>query len=350
MHTRKLVLVRSIFFIWGFATILNTTVAYYFKNLLFLNFNVTTLVQFSYYFAYAVFSIPAGRILRRFGYKVAIESGLLTSSFGSFLFVLFSKIDCFYLNLLSLFAIATGTVLLQVSLNPYIIAVSKKAQDTKNLNIAQAFNSLGTVFAPLVAAIFVFGENVISRKIIIERIYICLGIFLILQAIFFRNSDMPHIDKPNMRRSLSSVKKYPHLIRGAIAIFFYVGAEVGVGFAYWFLAMVGRFCCPLFLRFIGDKKLLATYAISATISLIALLFFPIAPLVIILPIIGFFNSIMFPTIFALSIRKLKTFTPLGAGIICFSVVGGAILPKIQGYLADIIGVQYSFIVPLISYL
>ena len=372
MHILQLILVRSIFFMWGFATILNTATAYHFKALFALNYNVTTLVQLSYYCAYAFFSVPSARILRRYGYKITIEAGLLTSATGAFLFVFFSTLYNFYYSLFALFIIATGTVLLQVSLNPYITTVSKKNQDTKNLNLAQAFNSLGTVFAPLSAAIFIFGKNVTSKTAAIEHIYTVLGILLLLQALLFRSSNMPHIAKPLLRRSLYSALRYSHLIRGAIAIFFYVGAEVGVGFflislfkeflalssqkateliiVYWLLAMLGRFLSPFLLRYVKDKRLLAIYAVSAIGALSTLLIYPFTLLIAILPIIGLFNSIMFPTIFALSIRKLGTFVPLGAGIICFSIIGGALLPKLQGYLADVVGLRYCFIVPLISYI
>ena len=372
MHITQLFLVRSIFFIWGFATILNTPTAYYFKDRLFLNFNITTLVQAAYYSAYAIFAMPASRILGKFGYKSCIESGLVLSASGAFLFALLSTEHSFFWFLFALFIISVGTVFLQVALNPYVISASKKNQDTKNLNIAQAFNSIGTVFAPLVTSIFVFADHVKSRTEVIDNIYFILGLVLILQALFFSKVSMPHVPKPTQFRTFYSIKKFPHLMRGTLAIFFYVGAEVGVGFflisvfrhyvhldaqnatrliiLYWFLAMAGRFLSPFLLKLCKDKVLLAIHSSLAVLSIIAFFLFPLKPLILALPIIGFFNSIMFPTIFALSVRKLHTYTPLGAGVICFAIVGGAVLPKLQGYLADVIGLKYCFVVPLVSYL
>jgi MFS transporter, FHS family, L-fucose permease len=460
--------VTTLFFMWGFLTCLNDILVPHLKTIFDLNYTKVMLIQFAFFGAYFIFSIPSAKIVDWIGYQRSMVAGLLTMGLGAFLFVPAASVPSYPLFLGALIVLAAGITCLQVAANPYVTVLGKPETASSRLNLTQAFNSLGTFLAPFFGGLFILTA---ARKMdeiralapdalqayrlheaaTVKMPYVGLGIALVLLAIAIGSFKLPKIEHAQRKvgeKVSDSIWKHPNLVFGAIAIFVYVGAEVSIGSFlvnyfgqpeigglaeklaasfvsfYWGGAMLGRFIGSNFLG--GAKAKYMAIAAAASIGLI-LLSYPLQsqlppgyqpgvpnltwlawlvvagrPLFVLVAIaaatiglmgilrdgtvkantgvllaicavftsvlvttsmlttgpvamwsiilVGFFNSIMFPSIFTLGVAELGPLTGDGSGIMIMAIVGGAIIPVAQGWIADHIGIHHAFFLPVICYL
>lgn len=362
----------SLFFIWGFITALNDILIPHLKAAFELNYTQAMLVQFCFFGAYFIVSPLAGRLIEKVGYPKAIMIGLATLAFGCTLFYPAAAMSVYGMFLLALFVLASGIAILQVAANPYVAAMGEPTTAASRLNLAQAVNSLGHTAGPLFGAILIFG--VLQGAESVQLPYLMLAAMVLLTLVTFKLLKLPELDlQQQQNQSVESIFKHKKLLLGCAAIFLYVGAEVSIGsflvnyFAqpqlggldnqsagklvavYWGGAMVGRFVGAWLMRFIAPWQLLTVNALAAIALLLVTMTSDGDIAVYSVLAIGFFNSIMFPTIFALSIAGLGHLTSRGSGLLCQAIVGGAVLPLLQGALADQLGIGLSFVVPIAGY-
>jgi len=389
-YTPALVVLTSLFFMWGLITSLNDVLIPHLKQIFTLNYVEAMLVQFAFFGAYFVMSFPSGYLVEKLGYRAGIIIGLATAGIGCLGFYPAASFQSYALFLAALFVLASGITLLQVAANPYVAVLGKPETSSARLNLTQAFNSLGTTIGPKIGAALILtggaaaaaGAIDVATEIkTVQMPYVGLAVVLFLIAVVFAQFKLPVV--PNTTdasaaagngHAARSVWQYRHLVLGAVAIFVYVGAEVAIGsflvnfisqpnignmsthdaaenylFLYWGGAMVGRFVGSLVLRVVRPGYVLAFNAVVAIVLLtVAMLSGGHVAMWAVLAI-GLFNSIMFPTIFTLAIAKLGRHTGEGSGVLCMAIVGGAIVPVVQGYLADHMGILLSFGIPAICY-
>lgn len=374
----------SLFFMWGFITCLNDILIPYLKLLFDLNYTQAMLIQFCFFSAYFVVSVPAGMLVSRIGYKAGIVTGLLIAGAGCLLFVPAAAMHVYGMFLFALFVLASGITILQVAANPYVSVLGNPETAPSRLTMTQAFNSLGTTVAPFFGAWLIFGGMDAPQPVAgavtestVQVPYLILAASLVVLAVVFAWLKLPAMGKKETVEALplgGEAWKQRHLVLGALGIFVYVGAEVGIGsflaiylsmpeiggmsaaaashYISWYFggAMVGRFIGALVMQKINPGKVLAFNALMAVL-LLAITILSSGKLAMwSLLLVGLCNSIMFPTIFSLAIAGLKQYTSQGSGILCLAIVGGAILPLLQGMLADHLGVQLAFLLPLCCYL
>jgi len=394
-YTGPLIMVTTLFFMWGFLTCLNDILIPHLKAIFDLNYAQVMLVQLAFFGAYAVFSIPAGFITERVGYKPMMVAGLLTMAVGALLFVPAAMVPSFPLFLAALIILAGGITVLQVAANPYVALLGPARTASSRLTLTQAFNSLGTAIAPWFGGILILAtapraaEEIakmlpaelqtyrIEQASSVKLPYIGIAVALVVLAVVIARFKLPHIPEAEGGHAVvkdDSIWKHPNLVMGAIGIFTYVGAEVAIGSflvnylhepnignlsletaakvlsVYWLGAMVGRFIGSYVLRHLPPRRVLAANAfIAAALICISMATNGYTAMVSILAI-GFFNSIMFPTIFTLGIEGLGPLTGEGSGMLNTAIVGGAIIPLVQGYIADRMGIHHAFFLPAICYL
>ncbi len=390
-----LIMVTTLFFMWGFLTCLNDILIPHLKAIFDLNYAQVMLVQMAFFGAYAVFSIPAGFITERVGYKPMMVAGLLTMAVGALLFIPAANVPSFPLFLAALIILAAGITVLQVAANPYVALLGPARTASARLTLTQAFNSLGTAIAPWFGGMLILAtvpkaaaeiakmlpaelqQYRIEQASSVKVPYIGIAVALALLAVVIGLFKLPHITSAEGGHAVvkdDSIWKHPNLVMGAIGIFTYVGAEVAIGSflvnylhepniggltletaakvlsVYWLGAMVGRFIGSVVLRYLPPRRVLAANAlIAAALVCLSMASNGNIAMVSILAI-GFFNSIMFPTIFTLGIEGLGPLTGEGSGMLNTAIVGGAIIPWIQGIIADRIGIHHAFILPAICYL
>ena len=385
-----LTILTSLFFMWGFITCLNDILIPHLMNVFELSYTEGMLVQFVFFTAYAVMSLPSGSLVKKIGYKKGIVTGLLIAGIGALLFYPAAGTRSYAFFLTAFFVLASGITLLQVSANPYVSILGPSETASSRLNLTQAFNSLGTTIAPIIGSILILGvathgATAAEEASAVQGPYLGLAAALFALAAVIAAVKLPTIissdeeDKPEAAKSDVETKHksawgYRHLVLGAIGIFVYVGAEVSIGSFlvkffelpeiaglteaqggkmisyYWGGAMVGRFIGAAVLQKLNPGKVLAFNGLIAMVLVILtmLLSGHVAMWAILL--VGLFNSIMFPTIFTLAINKLGIHTAQGSGILCMAIVGGAIIPLAQGFFADSsIGLHHSFILPVLCY-
>lgn len=381
-----LVVLTTLFFMWGLITSLNDILIPHLKGAFSLSYTQAMLVQFCFFGAYFVVSVPSGYFVKRVGYKYGIISGLATAGAGCLLFYPAAAIHSYPLFLGALFVLASGITLLQVAANPYVAILGPPETASSRLVLTQAFNSLGTTVGPYVGAIVILsatqapGEAArqAAEASSVQVPYLGLAATLFAIAVLIRLVHLPQLQEPEADGSQASsgtgVWRHRHLILGAVAIFFYVGAEVAIGSflvnfmvrpqiasltpeaagkylsLYWGGAMVGRFLGAVVLTRVPAGRVLAFNAIVAVVLLAAAMLCAGKIAMGSLLAIGLFNSIMFPTIFTLAIAGLGKDTGAGSGVLCMAIVGGAIVPVFQGVFADRIDLLYSFAIPLACYL
>ena len=396
----SLSLLTTLFFIWGFITCLNDILIPHLKAVFTLSYTQAMLVQFCFFAAYFVVSVPSGYLLKKISYKAGIVTGLAIASIGCLLFYPAANLQSYSLFLVALFVLASGITLLQVAANPYVSLLGKPETASSRLTITQAFNSLGTTIAPYFGALIVLTAAVKSAEDItklnslelsvyqslqaaaVQIPYLGLATLLLLMAVLFALINLPDIqltdielDKQTTRpiKEKASAWAYRHLVLGALAIFMYVGAEVCIGsflinfltepkiaglsvveagkYAsfYWGGAMVGRFLGAVIMQKMAANKLLTFNALIAVILVLTAVMGTGELVMWSILAVGLCNSIMFPTIFSLAIKGLGQHTRQGSGILCMAIVGGAILPLIQGVIADNVGIQSAFIIPALCY-
>jgi len=376
-----LISLTSLFFMWGFITCLNDILIPHLKAIFSLSYAQSMLVQFCFFGAYFLVSLPAGWFVKKMGYQKGIVVGLVIAALGCLLFYPAASLHSYPVFLSALFVLASGITVLQVSANPYVTLLGAKETASSRLTMTQAFNSFGTTIAPYFGALLILNEVTDSMSATsaesVQLPYLGLMAALLMLAAIFAFLKLPHIESAEVvegEKIEGSAWQYRHLVLGAVGIFVYVGAEVSIGSFlvsflgeadiagleetqaakyltyYWGGAMLGRFIGAAVMQRIDAGRTLAFNAICSVI-LIAITILSsgsIAMWAILL--VGLFNSIMFPTIFSLALSGLGKHTSQGSGILCLAIVGGAILPLLQGFLADSSSVQFAFILPLICYL
>jgi MFS transporter, FHS family, L-fucose permease len=394
-YIRPMAILTMLFFLWGFLTSLNDILVPHLKSISDFNYTKVMLVQFAFFSAYFLFSLPWSMVVNKIGYQKTMVVGLVTMSLGALLFVPAASIPSFPLLLTGLMILAAGITGLQVAANPYVLVLGKPETASSRLNLTQAFNSLGTTLAPVLGGIFILSAAPLaaeqlrqlspqalhvyrmSQAASIKMPYIVISITLILLALAIAKSKLPTIAHEEARpgeKIKDSIWKHPNLLFGALGIFAYVGAEVSIGsfmvnylgqpeiagFSpkiaagyvsfYWGGAMVGRFIGAAVLQKIKTGHLLAIYAVC-TATLVTFSMLTTGHLAMWSMIaVGFFNSIMFPSIFSLGVAELGPLTSTGSGLINMAIVGGAIVPLMQGVIADHVGIHHAFILPVICYL
>jgi MFS transporter, FHS family, L-fucose permease len=389
-------IVGFLFFMWGFLTSLNDVLIPHLKSLFELNYAQSMLVQFTFFGAYFVVSLPCGKVVAHFGYKQSIVVGLLIAAAGALLFYPAASMTSYPLFLGAFFTLASGITLLQVAANPYVSLLGSADGAARRLNLMQAFNSLGTTIAPKFGGVLILSAATVGAAEIaglspVDRVayrlqqaqlvqapYIGLAVALAVLALMFYLARLPVIidehgpAQPEHR--FIDVLRHRHARLGSVAIFVYVGAEVAIGSFlinyiaqpgigdisqaqaanyvafYWGGAMVGRFVGAALLRRIAPRRLLAIAAVVDVCLLVATMTSHGAIAVWSVVAIGLFNSIMFPTIFTLGIERLGPLTGKGSSLLIMAIVGGAVIPPLQGVLADRIGIQHAFVLPLLCYL
>jgi len=394
-YIRPLAILTTLFFLWGFLTSLNDILVPHLKSISDFTYTKVMLVQFAFFSAYFLFSVPWSMVVNKIGYQKTMVVGLVSMSLGALLFVPAASIPSYPLLLAGLMILAAGITGLQVSANPYVLVLGKPETASSRLNLTQAFNSLGTTLAPLLGGMFILKAAPLAAEQLkqlspqalhayrmdqvatVKMPYIAISIALILLAVAIAIVKLPNIEQPAVNpdeKTKDSIWKHPNLLFGALGIFTYVGAEVSIGsfmvnylgqpeiagFSpkvaagyvsfYWGGAMVGRFIGSAVLQKVKTGRLLAFCAVcSATLVTVSMLTSGNLAMWTMLAV-GLFNSIMFPSIFALGIAELGPLTGTGSGLMSMAIVGGAIVPLIQGAIADHSGIHHAFLLPVICYL
>jgi FHS family L-fucose permease-like MFS transporter len=387
--------VTTLFFMWGFVTVLNDVLVPHLKSIFDLNYARVMLIQFAFFSAYFLFSIPSAKLIDWIGYKKTMVVGLFTMGLGALLFIPAATVPSYPLFLCALMVLAAGITALQVAANPYVAVLGPPETASSRLNLAQAFNSLGTTIGPYLGGMLILDatrQNMdtvrqmsadtlqayrVHEASSVKLPYLIIGLALMALAVaiaMFKLPAMPEAERHGAPGVKVSMWKYRHLVLAVVGIFVYVGAEVSIGSFlinyftqtnignvsevvaagyvsyYWGGAMIGRFIGSAILQKVSTGKVLGIAALTAcTLVVISMLTFGhIAMWTIIL--VGLFNSVMFPSIFTLGIAKLGPLTGDGSGLLVMAIVGGAIIPLLQGVLADRIGIHHAFILPAICYL
>jgi len=385
-HTPALVVLTTLFFMMGFITCMNDILIPHLQKIFTLTNFQAMLVQFCFFTAYAIMSIPMGFLVGKIGYKNGVISGFLLTAVGCLLFYPAADSQSYPTFLGALFILASGVTLLQVSGNPYVTLLAKPGKESATLTLVQAFNSLGTTIAPKIGALLIFTDaaqkaSKAEQIASVQIPYLGLAGLLILLAVFVKMIRLPDARKIAVEESeynhdgKHSVWQYKHLVFGMAGIFCYVGAEVSIGafmvnilgflkglshaegadmlMYYWGGAMVGRFLGSAVMTRVAPNRYLAFNASVATALLVIAIMVgkgnaDVAMWALIA--IGFFNSIMFPTIFSLATKNLGKFTNSASGILCTAIVGGALIPLLQGKIADDFGMMISYVAPAVCYL
>jgi len=354
-------------------------------------------VQFCFFGAYGLMSIPAGRFVKAIGFKKGIMVGLAGAALGCLMFYPAAAVRSYGVFLFAFFVLATGIVVLQVAANPFVAVLGKPETASSRLTLTQAFNSLATwafptFIGPIILAVAGLSAAELAQLTpaaqqaqeahAVQLPYVGLAGLLGLLAVIVAVSHLPKIDTANSTDAgtagglpdRGSAWQYRHLVLGAVAIFMYVGAEVAIGSLlvnyfkesytlglveskgtrlmpwYWMCAMIGRFIGTGTLRLFKPGKLLATHAVIAALLVLTSTFTTGWTAVLTIIAVGLMNSIMFPTIFTLAIDGLGRHTEQGSGILCAAIVGGAFIPALQGVFADSAGLHISFLLPAVCYL
>jgi len=397
VNTRMaLAVATTIFFMWGFLTCLNDILIPHLKAVFELNYAKAMLVQFTFFGTYFLMSLPAGRLVAHLGYKKGIVAGLAIAAVGALGFWPAAELRVYEAFLGALFVLATGITVLQVAANPYVALLGPEQTASSRLTLAQALNSLGTAIAPIFGGLLILGNTVKSADEIaalpsaeqiayrvqeaqsVQGPYVGLAIALALLAIFVYLFRLPALTETTEQadsgtHTLMDALRHKHVLFGVLAIFFYVGAEVSIGSflvnylsmpsiggfteqqathyvsAYWTLAMIGRFAGSAIMTRFSPRLLLTLFAVINVVLLALTMLGSGHVSLYSVVAVGLFNSIMFPTIFALSIERLGPLTNKASSLLIMAIVGGAVVPYLQGVLADHIGLQPSFILPLVCY-
>jgi FHS family L-fucose permease-like MFS transporter len=390
------IMITSLFFMWGFVHNLDPILIPHLKR----SFSLTTLqaslVDSAVFIAYFFMALPAGIIMRKYGYKAGIIIGLVLFAIGSFLFIPAANTQLYEFFLGALFIIACGLTILETAANPYASLLGPKETSTFRLNFAQSFNGLAATLAPIIGGQIILVEGISDEQLSkmaasaqqlalaseassVKTPYLILGLIITVIAVIFAFLKLPEIveEEDTDQKALGGnafvrAFKHTHLNWAIAAQFFYVGAQVCVfsffilyateaagidrqtaawyaGFGVGLAFMVGRFVGTFLMKFYKPSNLLALYSVVSI--LLCIVAMTVTGILAVYTVIGiaFFMSIMFPTIFSLGIKDLGSDTKFGSSLIIMSIVGGAILPPIMGYIADVSNIQIGYIVPLVCF-
>ncbi|WP_294264106.1 sugar MFS transporter [uncultured Sphingomonas sp.] len=388
-YAPALTLLASLFFMWGFITVINNTLLPHLKSVFDLNYTQTTLIESVWFIAYFVASIPSAKLIERIGYQKSLVTGLLVMAAGAGGMTLAASLPSYGVTLLMLFVIASGITLLQVAANPYVTVIGPPETGSSRLNLVQAFNSLGTTLAPIFAGYLILGRSVggtTQGRVLTpaERLadaqsvilpYVLVAIVLVVLAVVIARFPLPAIGQSTQRvtreeRKRLSLWKHRNLVFGVPAIFIYLIAEIGVANLFinfvsspnianvtqeqashylallWGGMMVGRFAGSLIMQKIPAETVLAGFSIGAFVVMLGATFLTGPAAMWSLILVGLFHSIMFPTIFSLGIKGLGPLTEEGSGLLIMAIAGGALV-VVQGWLADRYGLQTSFLLTVV---
>ena len=408
-YTTALSAVTTLFFLWGFITCLNDILIPYLKAIFQLSYFKANFINFFFFGAYFLMSIPSGRFVARFGYKRGMLLGFVVAAIGALLFYPAAGLKVYGLFLGALFILASGITLLQVAANPYVAILGPPASASSRLTLTQAFNSLGTMIAPILGSILILsnlpelGTNTPVASIDVRAVqlpYLVIGGVLLLISLMLSQVNLPVItptaDDDNMSNSeLRSAWSYRHLALGVVGIFVYVGAEVAIGSHivsylslstvvadllayvknliasvglqnfikpnsteaaagvmvsfYWGAAMVGRFAGAYLLNKFAPAKLLAFNAVGAVVLVLISISSTGSVAMWSLLAVGLMNSLMYPTIFTLAVAGLGRYTEEGSGLLCTAIVGGALVPLLFGFVADHSSLRLALLLPVVCY-
>jgi len=381
-----LTLLATLFFMWGFITVINNTLLPHLKSVFDLNYTQTTLIESVWFIAYFVASLPSAFLIERIGYQKSLVIGLLIMAVGALGMVLAASLPSYGVTLVMLFVIASGITLLQVAANPYVAVVGPPATASSRLNLVQALNSAGTMLAPLFGAYLILGRSVggtVKEGTVLtsaQRLadahsvvlpYVLVAVVLVVLAVVIARFPLPAMGNATSRvakeeRKNHSLWKHRNLVFGIPAIFIYLIAEIGVANLFvnfvsqpnianlthelagryltflWGGMMVGRFVGSAIMQKVRAETVLAAFSIGAFVVMMITVFAhgPVAMWSLIL--VGLFHSIMFPTIFTLGIKGLGPLTEEGSGLLIMAIAGGALV-IVQGKIADAYGLQWSFL-------
>lgn len=369
------ILVTTLFFLWGFAHSILDVLNKHFQDAFTMNKTRSALVQAVVYGGYFIMALPAGRIIRRFGYRTGVSTGLLLYGIGALMFIPGSYINSFEFFLLSLFIIGCGLTCLETAANPYVTVLGPSDSAERRINISQSFNGLGWILGPLVGGLCVLGDN--SN---IALPYAVIGVVVLLVFFVFLRLPLPEIesseqgdDALQQRARRTRLFSHPHFLFGLTALFCYVAAQTGINSffinyadesagvqkekaAMWLgllgmgLFMAGRMVGSYLMKYLSPERLLAYFGVGASLSMLVIM--------LVAGRTGFYffflcflcESIMFPTIFALAIRGLGEHTKTASSLLIMCIVGGAVAPVIMGAIADYShNMALSFVIPLICF-
>ena len=416
-YKSALIFLTTLFFLWGFITVLVDSLVPRLKDVFEMSYAKTVLVQFAFFTAFFVVSVPAGAILSKIGYRKGIVLGLVVMATGCLLFYPAAAYRNFNVFLLGYFTLAGGITILQVAANPYVALLGSEEGASSRLNLSQAFNSLGTTLAPVVGALFLLSDSVKTSEEInvlsvtekadyyaaeaatVQAPFLIIASFIGVLAIVFAFIKLHKVIQESPKGGYLSLLENKLMLMGALGIFVYVGAEVAIGsflvnyfhdmnlavlvaenetmmniantiastfnktfsnsdpksllgifiIFYWGGAMIGRFIGAYLTRIITPGKVLSFFALSAIVMIIiSIITNGLVSMWSILAV-GLFNSIMFPTIFTLTLEGLGELKAQASGLLCMAIVGGAIVPFVFGSLIDSFGFKTAFTLTLICY-
>ena len=416
-YRSALIFLTTLFFLWGFITVLVDSLVPRLKDVFEMSYAKTVLVQFAFFTAFFVVSVPAGTLLSKIGYRKGIVLGLIIMALGCLLFYPAAEYRNFNVFLIGYFTLAGGITVLQVAANPYVALLGSEEDASSRLNLSQAFNSLGTTIAPIVGALFLLSDSVKTSEEInlltdLEKVdyysaeaatvqtpFLLIAAFIGILALIFAFIKLPKVMQESPKGGYLSLLKNKLMLMGALGIFVYVGAEVAIGsflvnyfsdmnlavivmenemmmniantiasvfnktfsnsdpksllgifiIFYWGGAMIGRFIGAYLTKIMDAGKVLSMFASLAILMiLISINTQGLISMWSILAV-GLFNSIMFPTIFTLTLEGLGELKAQASGLLCMAIVGGAIIPFAFGSLIDGFGFKKAFILTLICY-
>lgn len=379
-----LVLITSLFFLWGLANILNSALIAHFQPVFEIKRAQALLIETAFYFGYFTIAIPAGLFMERYTYKKGILLGLLLYAIGALLFIPAANTLTFGFFLIALYIIASGLAFLETAANPYVTILGKTETSVQRLNFSQSFNGVALVVGPWIAGQFIFAGNegsmdtLQAKQQAAEAVifpYALIAAVVMVVAILFFLVKMPEPAKSSKLTFDATILKNKHLTRAVITQFFYVGAQAGIwGIALNYITellpevsnevasktfmvmgtslfVIGRFAGTWLMTFIKDHKLLMYYGLAAALLCLTGVWAGGKVAVYAVLAVNFFMSIMFPTIFALGVKDLGEHTKLGSSLIIMAIVGGAIIPPVMGVIADETdNIQLAFLLPVICFM
>ena len=386
-YGKSLALLASLFFMWGFITVINNTLLPHLRSVFELNYTKTTLIESTWFIGYLVASIPAAKLIERIGYQKAMVIGLAIMTLGSLGMIPAARLPSYEVSLVSLFTVSCGIAILQVAANPYVAVIGPPQTAESRLTLVQAFNTTGDVLAIIFGRYLILGrtmggttmegtrltaEQRLGDALATQLPYLIVAVVLALLTLVIARARLPELGAATRRanaeeRKHLSLWKHRNLVLGIGAIFLYVLAEIGVGNLFinfvsqptignvtheraaffltfvWGGMMVGRFIGAFVMRAVVPGKVLAWFSLGALTVMLIATFAHGLPAMYGLILVGLFHSIMFPTIFALAIRGLGPLTEEGSGLLIMAIAGGALV-VVQGRIADDFGLQWSFLV------
>ena len=371
MHHKALSSLTVLYFMLGFITCLNDILVPYLKKIFHLDYGQAAFIQASFFGAYGLMSIPASRLIEKLGYQKGMITGFLVTAIGCILFLPATMLNEYHWFLCALFIVASGIVVLQVAANPFVSSLGPQESASSRLSLVQGFFSLGTFIAPLFGAVLILGNSHYDVDHL-KLPYAMIAAVLVIVAIMMSQLSFPESETSHETSDWLTVIKTKRIFPGMVGIFTYVGAEVTIGSflvnyvihmnpmkpaeaanlvaIYWGSSMMGRFIGMFTLKEFVPGRVLVAHALLA-ISLILISINSHGMIAIYsMILVGFCNSIMFPTIFALSIKGLTAGTQKASGLLATSILGGAFVPMITGQVADKWGLRMAMSIPLVCYI